>query len=155
MPRLRTTVLALVLTVAPTLTRAQTQQGAAMPVAEYKDPGTATLLGVLVTGGGQMYSGETSRGLTLLAIGGGSLIAGEVLSVSSCTTVSGSCSLAPIAVGTLVYLGTWAYGLMDAGDAARRHNMSGGVKEARVIPTVERLHGDGGDVTGVGFKLRF
>lgn len=32
-----------------------------------KDPGTATLISALVIGGGQMYAGDTTRGLLMLA----------------------------------------------------------------------------------------
>jgi hypothetical protein len=39
----------------------------------YKDPGVATLFGVLITGGGQMYAGRTGKGLALLGLGVGSV----------------------------------------------------------------------------------
>lgn len=139
----------------PNVSTAQAQQGVAMPPAEYKDPGTATIIGVLVTGGGQMYAGETSKGLKLLAIGAGSMIAGEVLTISSCSSLNTTCSAGPIAVGALVYLGTWAYGLMDAGDAARRHNSAVGFKTARVVPVIQTIPTRAGETLDVGLTLRF
>ena len=47
-----------------------------------KDTGTATLISVLITGGGQIYTGETNRGLLLLGGGLGSVVVG-------CTKVLG------------------------------------------------------------------
>ncbi len=107
------------------------QNNSSMNMLGYKDPGTATLIGVLVTGGGQFYSGETTKGATLLGIGLGSLVVGAAASGTSCGTYSSysSCSTntAPLLLGTLAYLGTWVYGIMDAGNAARRHNTSLGL----------------------------
>ncbi len=142
---------------APRNSDAQTQQGSATAAVDYKDPGTSTLLGVLVTGGGQMYSGETSKGLTLLGIGAGSLIAGEVMSASSClsTSLNSSCNVAPLAIGSLVYVGTWIYGLMDAGDAARRHNTANGIKTGAVAPVLRLLPSASGEHAGIGLSLSF
>lgn len=142
---------------APRNSNAQTQQGSPTAAVDYKDPGTSTLLGVLVTGGGQMYSGETSKGLTLLGIGAGSLIAGEVMSASSClsSSLNSSCNVAPVAIGSLVYVGTWLYGLMDAGAAARRHNEAAGVKTATLSPTIQLLRSGHREVPAVGLTLAF
>ncbi len=131
---------------------AQVQQGSAVATAaQYKDPGTATLFSVILTGGGQMYAGETNKGVKLLAIGLGSFVAGEVITIGSCSSGS-SCSYAPMAAGSLIYLGTWIYGMMDAGDAARRHNAAVGLKTVEIHPTIRASEGNG---AGIGFALRF
>lgn len=107
------------------------QYGGAMP-AGYKDPNTARLLSIVITGGGQFYSGETMKGVTILGVGLGSVIAGSMLtamnandcvydyysgSTSGCTAV-----VWPAYVGWGVALGAWIYGIMDADDSAARAN---------------------------------
>jgi hypothetical protein len=114
----------------------------------YKDPGTATLFSVLITGGGQMYAGNLKKGATLLAIGYGSAIAGWTASYASCDY---SCSLAPAAIGGLVSLGTWVYGIMDASSEARSYNTRHGLK-ALAQPVIAPLPGGR---TGVGVSLGF
>ncbi|HEX6038948.1 hypothetical protein [Longimicrobium sp.] len=113
----------------------------------YKDPGIATIISVVVPGGGQMYAGETKRGAMLLGIGMGGVILGSAMSVEST-------SAAPMLAGSLLYLGTWVYGIMDASDSANRMNARRGmaVGGVRVEPTVA-VQREGG--TGVGVTLRF
>jgi hypothetical protein len=113
----------------------------------YKDPGIATIASVVIPGGGQMYSGETKKGVALLGIGMGSLVLGYAASVDGG-------SAAPAAVGYLVYLGTWVYGIMDAGDSAHRMNAKNGmaVGGMRVAPTVG-MQPEGG--TRAGLEVRF
>lgn len=133
---------AAILTIAST-SAAQAQQ---QNPAGYKDPGIATIASVVIPGGGQMYSGETKKGVALLGIGMGSLVLGYAASVDGG-------SAAPAAVGYLVYLGTWVYGIMDAGDSAHRMNAKNGmaIGGVQVAPTVGVQ--DGG--TRVGFEVRF
>ena len=83
----------------------------------YKDPGIATIAGILVAGGGQMYSGEVNRGLTILGVGAGSFFVGTIASASSGSS-------APVLLGWGVYVGSWIYGIADASKAADRHNAS-------------------------------
>jgi hypothetical protein len=107
-------------------------------VVGYKDPRTATLFGVLITGGGQMYAGRTGKGLALLGLGVGSVIAGAAMSsVATCSIVteadptggvprtSSSCndgSLGPLYAGLGVAIGSWLYGAVTAGNDARAAN---------------------------------
>ena len=78
----------------------------------YKSPGTATLISVLIPGGGQIWTGETGRGVMLLLAGPGALIVGCGLLQSS-----GLC------VGALlVDLAAWGFGIADAASSARRMN---------------------------------
>lgn len=108
--------------------------------AQPKDAGIATLLSVLITGGGQLYTGEVRRGATMLGVGLGSLLIGSALSVSSCDTESAlndgcSKSYAALGIGTVVYLGTWIYGIVDAPKSADRQNAR--LQRARVTPRIE------------------
>lgn len=84
-------------------------------LASEKDPTIATLLSVVIVGGGQIYSGEINRGLTLLGIGVGALIG---------SSLSGNSTIALVGLG--VYLGAWVYGILDADDSARRMNAANG-----------------------------
>lgn len=110
------------------------------PAPSPKDPGVATLVSVLVTGGGQMYAGETTRGLTMLGIGLGSLMLGAALSTSSCD-VSGfeaNCSVntAPMTLGIMVYLGTWVYSIADAPKSVERMRASSRASISNLRPNV-------------------
>ncbi|HEX2209800.1 MAG TPA: hypothetical protein VHG93_19120 [Longimicrobium sp.] len=131
------------------------------PPPGYKDPGTSTLLSVVVPGGGQIYSGETNKGLLLLGGGLGGLMLGVAMSASS---VGVSCdddfdcrddtNYAPMALGYLAYFGTWVYGIIDADDSAHRMNSRRGL--AQVLPGgVAPLVATSGDGTRVGISLRF
>ncbi len=94
----------------------------------YKDPGTALLFSVLITGGGQLYSGETNRGLLLLGVGVGSVLVG--------CGIAGSLSVCE--VGVLVDLGMYVYGIVDAPASARRMNAAHGLGVSLVpmlVPT--------------------
>lgn len=112
----------------------------------YKDPGIATLLSVVVTGGGQLYSGETTKGAALLGIGLGSLVVGAAASSPDNAT--------PVLLGSLVYLGTWVYGIADASSSAQRMNARNGVAVGpfRAAPAVGAAPSGG---TEVGVRLSF
>jgi hypothetical protein len=128
------------------------QQGAGAPYgAGYKDPGTATLFSVLLTGGGHFYSGETRKGATLLGVGLGSFIAGAAMSGGvSCSDYSCSNNTTPLVVGSLVYLGTWIYGIVDSGNAARRQNAIHGFNTVGLSPTVKPLNNGR---SGIGLEV--
>lgn len=93
---------------------------------ERKSPGTARLFAFLITGGGHLYAGETTKGLTLMGISAAAWIVGVNASTSSCSfsQFGSSCStdLAPLYLGAGVAAVTWIYGIIDADDAARRAN---------------------------------
>ncbi|MDF2776350.1 MAG: hypothetical protein K0S86_5852, partial [Geminicoccaceae bacterium] len=56
------------------------------------------------------------------------------------------------AAGMLALFGSWAYGMFDADDAARRFNASHGLETTRVGPVVAPVRGDKG---GSVFRLDF
>jgi hypothetical protein len=105
-----------------------------------KDPGTATLIAVIVPGGGHMYSGETSRGLMLFGVGVGGVIVGTAATLSSTgvTCSEFSCrddtNYFPLLLGYGAYLGSWIYGIVDAGNSAHRMNAARGLAALPVNP---------------------
>lgn len=140
---------------------ASTPGFAQTPQAGYKDPGTSTLLSVVVPGGGQIYSGETQKGLALL--GGG--MAGLILGVAMTSSSAGvscdddfSCqddtNYVPAALGYLTYLGTWVYGIIDADDSADRMNAKHGLAQV-LSGDVAPLVASAGGETRVGVTIRF
>jgi len=123
------------------------------PPVVLKDPGTATLFGLLITGGGHFYAGETNKGLMLLGASAGSIVAGTVISAASVSNCAydyySDCSgsMAPMALGYLGALGVWVYGILDADDAAHRMNHKNG---SRVQPVVSRGSNGG---TAIGLSM--
>jgi len=124
-----------------------------------KDGGLALVLSFLITGGGQMYSGEVGKGVGLLVLSGlgaaTTLAAVEI--ASTCTsTYYGGCndsSEAGLAlVGVSVWLGTWIYSMVDAPSAARRYNAAHGLRVGAVRPVFRQ--GPRGTSIGVAFSVR-
>jgi hypothetical protein len=102
----------------------------------YKDPGTATLLSLLIAGGGQIYAGESGSGFFYLF---GSLAAiGIGAGLTQCDF---SCDYTPLYVGAGVALLLDLVSLADASPAAHRHNRKLAAKRAAqsfspyVLPT--------------------
>ena len=87
---------------------------------QYKDPGTATLVGVLMPGAGHLYAGETGTGLGVMAVSAGSIGAGYYF--SRCPGAVDSCGQTPLYVGIGLHFANWIWSIIDAGDAAQRHN---------------------------------
>jgi hypothetical protein len=132
------------------------------PPAGYKDPGTSTLLSVVVPGGGQLYSGETQKGLALLGGGLGGLILGTAMTTNSigasCDydefTCSDDTNYLPMAVGYLAFFGTWVYGIIDADDSANRMNAKHGLAQVLSGDVAPLVASTGGE-TRVGVTIRF
>jgi hypothetical protein len=133
---------------APAVPLYQTTSG--QVIAGYKDPGTATLFSVVLTGGGHFYSGESKKGAMLLGIGLGSFVVGAAASTASCDGYSCSTNTTPLVLGALAYMGTWVYGIMDAGDAARRHNASVGLRTVGANVMLRQLSAGR---TGIGLSI--
>lgn len=119
-----------------------------------KEPGTATLVSILVTGGGQMYAGDTKRGLMMLGGAVGGLVVGAALSGGvSCGEFScSSGSYAPLYLGSLAAVGIWIYSIVDAAPTARRMNQRNGFRVGGLAPTVGR---GGAGTTQIGLQLTF
>jgi hypothetical protein len=129
----------------------------------YKDPGTSTLISVLIPGGGQLYSGDTRRGATLLGVGLGGLTLGVAMTAGSvgvsCNESDFSCkddtNYAPMALGYAAYLGAWLYGIIDAGDSAGRMNAKHGITAALPEGVAPVVAVDPHGAARVGLNLRF
>jgi hypothetical protein len=107
--------------------------------AEYKNPGVATAIAVGVPGGGHIYAGETAKGLGTLFVSVAAVSVGALY--SECYTPRGGgdtrCNYVPLYIGLGVHGGNWLLSLLDAGDAARRHNRRAGLRSAaQVTPLV-------------------
>ena len=117
-----------------------------------KDPSAATMYAFFLPGSGQMYSGERAKGAGLLALSVvGIGVAAKQLScaaASDCDATTGAMALG--AAGLVAFFGSWLYGIMDAGDSARRFNLAHGVVTAGLEPIVSP--GAGGQAR-VGFSI--
>ena len=96
---------------------------ATQPVLVYpqKSGATAFLLSFLITGAGQIYAGETGKGVSLLLMD----VAGAALLinwVAECGGYGSGCNDAQAGVGAALVLGTWIYSMADAPGAAGRYN---------------------------------
>lgn len=96
-----------------------------------KDPGTATILSVVIIGAGQMYAGDISRGLLMLGGAYGSIIAGAILSSGAgCDLNDLTCddgNHTPLYLGALAAVGIWVWGIVDAAPTTRRMNTARGL----------------------------
>jgi TM2 domain-containing membrane protein YozV len=103
------------------------------PVLVYSEKSGTTgfLLSFLITGAGQMYAGETGKGVSLLILnlGGTALL---VNGAAGCAGYGSECDNAQIAAGAVVALGTWIYSMVDAPGAVGRFNRT----HARALPVV-------------------
>lgn len=123
--------------------------------ASFKEPGTATLIGVLVPGGGQLYAGKITKGLTLLAVGYGSIIAGTVAAVETCDIDGCSRSLGLLYAGYAGYLASWIYGFATAGRDAHEVNASNGYQRRASIAPIVTVGSDNRPAVGVALTMRF
>lgn len=96
-----------------------------------KEVGIGILVGVLVAGGGQLYAGDTNKGIKLLALGIGAPLAGYIVTIATD-------NVAPYLVGALVGLGAWVYGIIETPDDVREANRRNGYALA---PAVIRSEG--------------
>lgn len=83
------------------------------------NPGTSQVLGILIPGGGHIYSGKTVTGLALLGISAGAPVVGWTLSEWD--------NMTPYYVGLGVAGAAWLYSIIDSPKAARRANLSRGI----------------------------
>jgi hypothetical protein len=96
-----------------------------------------------------MYAGEGGKGLTMLLTGVGALVLGY--SASNCDAY-GCEDTGPLAAGYVVAVGMWVYSLVDAHNAAARHNaLAPRNADLHVVPLVARGSGGGANV-GLSFR---
>lgn len=122
------------------------------PTASYRDPTIALVIGLLVPGGGQFYTGETGRGALYLGISVGAPLLGEMVSASTCNDYVGTCSLTPMYLGVAAALASWIYGAVKAQSSAEAMNQRHGYPSReglRWTPTVEHLGSTGQVAMGI------
>jgi hypothetical protein len=120
----------------------------------YKDGGTATLLSLLITGGGQFYAGEGGAGALYLVGAIAAVGIGAGLSKTECGFYSCSQNLDPLYAGIGVAALFSLISLFDAAPAAGRHNRKLAARraaQASLSPIVVPR----GDRTQVGLNLAF
>lgn len=123
--------------------------------ADYKNPRTALLLTVAVPGGGHIYAGETGTGIGTMFVSAAAIGAGAFYSSCVWQSGEGTCSKAPLYVGLGIHAANWVFSLLDAPDAARRHNRRLRKTAATVdAQPVARLHA-GAPAAGMQVTVRF
>ena len=111
--------------------------------ASEKDPLIAIIIGLVVPGGGQLYAGDTPKGLMILGVGYGSLVGGWFLAHALDAPVV---SL----VGYAGFLGAVVYGLLEASDDVEAANRRNGYALA---PSVTRT--PNGTAAGLSLRTSF
>ncbi|MEO0556742.1 MAG: hypothetical protein AAF170_01025 [Bacteroidota bacterium] len=108
-----------------------------------KDPGLAIIIGILLPGGGQIYAGDNTKGLTILGVAYGSLIGGWFL---------GHALDVPLLylVGSAGYIAATVYGVLQATDDVEAANRRNGYALA---PSVTRTHE--GYAAGLSLRASF
>lgn len=100
---------------------------------EPKSASTAFVFSLLIAGGGQLYAGETKKGLVLMTteLLGAGLVVHELVTCDELLT--GGCNDVKMGLGAVLAVGSWIVSLVDAPGAARRYNE----KHARAQPIVD------------------
>ena len=120
-----------------------------------RDPSAATMYSFFLPGSGHMYAGERAKGGGLLALS----VTGAVLAANSLSCAAdSSCESTPAkmtlgAAGMLAFFGSWIYGVIDAGDAARRFNDRHGLAASGVRPIIVPRMDRGRTAIGVSVEL--
>jgi hypothetical protein len=111
----------------------------------FKKKGDATVLSVLIPGGGHLYAGESGKGLGLLGVGVGGVVLGSALVSCSGAFECATANFNPLYVGLAVSVGAWIYGIADSGKAVARANERNGYTAASfqikpIRPTTGATH---------------
>lgn len=124
----------------------------APPVAE-KDGGIATILSVIFPGAGQMYAGDTMRGIKILGGAWGAPVVGTIGGTALCAAGEAGCigGVALLLGGWGVGLGSWVYGIIDAAPTTERMNAANRTA-VHVAPTVVPTMSG---ATGIGVQVTF
>ena len=97
----------------------------------YKDPAMARNMSYFFPGGGHLYAGDFGRSALLIGAGLGGIVGGYALRQDEIVCDETVCTQE--IDNTSVYIGlglaavAWAYGILDAGDAAERVNARNGL----------------------------
>jgi hypothetical protein len=108
-----------------TTTEASTSAQSPAQAEGYKSPGTATLISVIVPGGGSMYAGKTGKGLAIL----GTSAAGVALSIAGAAQGNTGTTLG----GLGLEVASWIYGITTASGDARDENAKRTISIAPLI----------------------
>ena len=124
---------------------------ASTPTVAYaqKDGATGALFGFLLTGGGQFYAGQNTKGAVLLGLSVAE-VAGALSVAERCNY---SCTDSDLTTVELLALGTvfnWVYGMASAPGDVRKWNEAH-ARVARVRPVLEHMDGR----SGVGLAVKF
>lgn len=132
----------------------------------YKDPATATLVSILVPGGGQFYAGRSVKGAGLLITSiAAPLVASQVVAndLENCASSRSGCdaddSLGALYVGIGVGTAAWLIGVVSAsGDAKKANQKESLLKEsllrgASIEPAA--IGGPGGGSVKPGLQLSY
>lgn len=140
----------------PDSERPSRYQRAVSPYARPKDPGVATLLSVIVVGGGHFYAGESGTGMMLLLGSGLSLGTGWLIYSNKLQDAEPyeTVSAAPLTLGTLGSVALWITGMATASKAAHRFNDRHGFYEnVSISPAYQNI--EGRDIFGAALKINF
>jgi hypothetical protein len=118
-------------------------------VSAAKDGGTAVLFGFLLTGAGQFYAGNNTKGAILLGLSLAE-VATAVAVIGNCDPYCSDSDISTAEVLLLPAVFNWVYGMATAPSDVRKWNETHGVV-ARVRPKVERLEGR----VGVGLAVAY
>lgn len=122
---------------------------------QYKTRSTAIALSVLMPGAGQIYAGETRRGLAMGGIGlTGTAVILIALSTSKASCYVHYCSslIGPLTAGYLLNLGAWMYSVVDAPRAVARHNS---LARATATALIEPFVATAAGTSNFGIRLEF
>jgi hypothetical protein len=113
-----------------------------------KDGAVGVLFGFLLTGGGQFYAGNNTKGAVLLGLSLAEVVA-AVSVVGQCDPYCSDSQITTAEALLLPAVFNWVYGMATAPGDVRKWNEAHGLV-ARVRPVIERGEGR----TGIGFALR-
>jgi hypothetical protein len=105
-----------------------------------KDPQLATVIGVLIPGGGQLYASRYGKGLALL-LGSAATIGIAVDANRSHCSVANTCNRTAVVtagIGSAVVL--WGFGWVTAANDARRFNAQM-LNRTSLVPFLDRRNG--------------
>jgi hypothetical protein len=114
-----------------------------------KDGATGVLFGFLLTGGGQFYAGQNTKGTVLLGLSLAEAVTAASV-INRCNPYCTDSDITSAEVWLLPIVFNWVYGMATAPGDVRRWNEEH-ARVARVRPVIEREEGR----TGLGLTVAF